>query len=123
MNAAHVEDPELEAVAWNLAPLLDGASEEDGAAAVDRLLDDALQRAEAFSAAHAGRVSELDSDGLAAAMHALEAIQDLAGRAGSFAMLRFSTDTADPARGALLQRVQEKGTAIEMVLLFFDLVW
>ena len=35
--------------------------------------------------------------------------QELAGRAGSYAMLRFATDTADPARGALLQRVQEQG--------------
>ena len=32
-------------------------------------------------------------------------------------------DTADPARGALLQKVQEKGTAIETKLLFFGLEW
>ena len=38
-------------------------------------------------------------------------------------MLRFSVDTADPANGALLQRVQERGTAIETQLLFFDLEW
>ena len=31
------------------------------------------------------------------------------GRAGSYASLWFSTDTADPVRGALLQRVQERG--------------
>ena len=123
MNAAHVEDPELEAVSWNLAPLLDGAAEGEDAAAVDRLLDDALARSEAFSAAHAGRVGELDADGLAAAMRELEAIHDIAGRVGSYAMLRFSTDTADPERGALLQHVQERGTAIETALLFFDLEW
>ena len=34
------------------------------------------------------------------------------GRAGSYAALRFSTDTADPASGALLQQVQERETAI-----------
>ena len=32
-------------------------------------------------------------------------------------------DTADPARGALLQRMQEKATAIETALLFFELEW
>lgn len=123
MNAAHVEDPSLDAVAWNLGPLLDGADDESPAAAVDRLLDEAITRAQAFSARYTGRVSELDAAGLAEAMRDLEAMHDLAGRAGSYAMLRFSTDTADPERGALLQRVQEKGTVIETSLLFFELEW
>ena len=35
----------------------------------------------------------------------------------------FSIDTADPPHGALLQRVEEKGTAIETALLFFHLEW
>ena len=56
-------------------------------------------------------------------MRELAEIHDLVGRAGSYAALRFSTDTADPARGALLQRVQERGTAIETTLLFFELEW
>ena len=53
----------------------------------------------------------------------LVGIYELVGRAGYYAGLRFSTDTADPARGALLQKVQERGTAIETKLLFFDLEW
>ncbi|MBV9811070.1 MAG: M3 family oligoendopeptidase, partial [Solirubrobacterales bacterium] len=44
-------------------------------------------------------------------------------RVGSYASLRFSTDTADPARGALLQLVQERDTEIETLLLFFELEW
>ncbi|MFL5077732.1 MAG: M3 family oligoendopeptidase, partial [Microvirga sp.] len=43
--------------------------------------------------------------------------------AASYAMLNFSIDTADPVRGALLQRMQEKATAIETALLFFELEW
>ena len=35
----------------------------------------------------------------------------------------FTTDTADPARGALLQKVQERGTTLETQLLFFELEW
>src|SRR5207249_4192323 len=34
-----------------------------------------------------------------------------------------ATDTADPERGALLQRVQERATEIETQLLFFELEW
>jgi oligoendopeptidase F len=56
-------------------------------------------------------------------MKELGELQEIAGRAGSFAMLNFSIDTADPARGALLQRMQEKATAIETALLFFELEW
>jgi oligoendopeptidase F len=38
-------------------------------------------------------------------------------------MLQFSTDTSDPARGAMLQLVQERATEIETRLLFFELEW
>ena len=56
-------------------------------------------------------------------MTELAALQELVGRAGSYAMLRFATATADPERGALLQKVQERGTQIETTLLFFELEW
>ena len=42
-------------------PLLDGAGE--GAAGVEALLDEAQERADAFAAAHAGKVAELDGPG------------------------------------------------------------
>ena len=44
-------------------------------------------------------------------MTELAAIYDLVGRAGSYAMLRFSAATDDPATGALLQAAQERGAA------------
>jgi len=106
-------------VAWDLEPLVDG----DGETGADRLLDEAERRATAFALAYAGQVADLDGPGLAAAVGELAAIADAVGRVGSYAMLRFSVDTADPANGALLQRVQERGTAIETQLLFFDLEW
>lgn len=118
-TADHLADPELLQTEWDLAPLVYG---EDGAG-VDRLLEEATRRATAFAATYAGKVAELDADGLATAMHELEAINELAGRAGSYASLRFATDTADPARGALLQRMQERATEIETKLLFFELEW
>ncbi|MGH2877622.1 MAG: M3 family metallopeptidase, partial [Solirubrobacteraceae bacterium] len=118
-TADNLADPELLDAAWDLDPLVDG----DEQGGVTSQLDEALERATAFAATHAGRLAKLDAAGMAAAMHELAAINELVGRAGSFASLRFSTDTADPARGALLQLVQERATAIETKLLFFELEW
>jgi oligoendopeptidase F len=56
-------------------------------------------------------------------MRELAEISDLVGRAASYASLRFTTDTADPQRGALLAMMQERATEIETRLLFFDLEW
>jgi oligoendopeptidase F len=110
---------EAKDVAWDLDPLVDG----DGEAGVDRLLDEAARRAAEFAERHEGRVAELSGEELVEAMRELAAISELAGRAGSFASLRFSTDTSDPKRGALVAKVQERGTAIQTRLLFFELEW
>jgi oligoendopeptidase F len=112
-------DQELQQTAWDLEPLVDG----EGTEGVERRLTDALARAKAFAVRYAGKLDTLDSSGLAEAMDELGAISDLIGRAGYYAALRFSTDTADPANGALLQKVQEQETAIGTTLLFFELEW
>jgi oligoendopeptidase F len=115
--AEYLADPELLATEWDLSALIQSEGE------VDRQLDEAGALASEVAKGYAGRVAELDADGLAEAMHQLERINELVGRAGSYAALRFSTDTADPERGALLQRVQERATEIETKLLFFELEW
>jgi oligoendopeptidase F len=112
-------DPELLESAWDLSPIVDG----EGDAGVERLLDEALERGARFADAYAGKLATLDSGGLREAMLELAAITELVDRAGSYAMLEFTTDTADPARGALLQKVQERGTQLETQLLFFELEW
>jgi oligoendopeptidase F len=118
-TADNLADPELLEAAWDLSELVDG-DEDNGVA---RQLDEALARATAFAGAHAGTISELDAAGLAGAMQELAVINELVGKAGSYASLRFATDTADSARGALLQLVQERATEIETKLLFFELEW
>src|SRR4051812_29863728 len=115
-------DPELESVSWDLSHLLDGGAGDPGAA-VDSMLASAQERANALAEAHAGKVAELDGEGLKAFMTELGELQDLVGRAASYAMLNFSGNTADPARGAMLQRMQEHATQIETALLFFELEW
>ncbi|MGI8506988.1 MAG: M3 family oligoendopeptidase [Solirubrobacteraceae bacterium] len=112
-------DPELLETEWDLGPLVD----DDAEAGVERQLDEATKRAGAFASAHAGKLAGLDSGQLAAAMKELAAIEELVGRAGSYAALRFATDTADSKRGALLALVQERATQIETKLLFFELEW
>ncbi len=115
-TADHLADPELLATEWDLDPLLEEET-------VEQLLGEATRRAEAVAAQYSGRVAELDGAGLRDAMRELERINDLIGRAGSYVSLRFATDTADPARGAQLQLVQERATEVETHLLFFELEW
>jgi oligoendopeptidase F len=117
--ASESSDPDLQATAWDLEPLVEGEGE-DG---VGRRLSEALSRAQAFATRYAGKLSELDAPGLQEAMHELAGIYELIGRAGTYAVLRFSADTAAPANGALLQLAQERSTAIETTLVFFELEW
>jgi oligoendopeptidase F len=106
-------------VRWDLSDLLDGRDDE---AAVLDLLDQADAVAEEL-AAQRGQVASWDAAALAAFMQRQADLSDLVGRAGSWASLQFSTDMNDPARGALMQRVQERATAISTKLLWFDLEW
>ncbi|MEJ7893484.1 MAG: M3 family oligoendopeptidase [Solirubrobacteraceae bacterium] len=110
-------DDAVEEVAWDLTHLVQDA------AGVEALLASGLEQAAEFARTYRGGMESLDGAGLAAAMHALADIEDGVGRAYSYAALSFATDTADPPRGALLQRVQEQATAIQTQLVFWDLEW
>jgi oligoendopeptidase F len=105
-------------VAWDLEPLVDGK----GDAGVDEFLDDAERLVDAITQRR-GQIATLDVEGLVTLMHELGALEELVGRASSYAGLRFAIDTSDPSRGALIQRVQERATVIGNELLFFELEW
>jgi oligoendopeptidase F len=105
-------------VAWDLEPLVD----ERGEAGVDELLDQA-DRVAASVAERRGTVAQLDAAGLASVMRELASIAELVGRSASYASLRFAADTTDPGRGALLQHVEERATAVNTKILFFELEW
>ena len=110
---------DVQEVAWDLDPLVEG----EGEAGANRMLTEADERAAAFAERYAGRVKDLDGPELVAAMDELQAISELVARAGNYAHLRFSVDTIDPANGALVARVNEMATAVETKLLFFELEW
>ena len=105
-------------VAWDLEPLVEGRGE----AGVDELLDEA-DRVAGSVAERRGTIAQLDAAGLASVMRELASIAELVGRAASYASLRFAADTTDPGRGALLQHVEERATAINTKILFFELEW
>jgi oligoendopeptidase F len=111
-------DLEAREVEWHLDDLVDGR----GVEGVDALLDRADVLADELAEAR-GEVASFDAGALDAHMRRLAELHELLGRAGSYASLRFAVDTADAAIGALMQRVQERSTAIGTRLLFFDLEW
>src|ERR1035441_7138465 len=65
---SELSDPELQATAWDLEPLVEG----EGKDGVESRLAEALTRAQAFSRRHAGKLAELDGSGLREAMSELE---------------------------------------------------
>ena len=106
-------------VHWNLVDLYSGMDDPQ----IPQVLKAVQTRAEKFQADYKGRINhpELTAAVLAAALREYEHIQQQADKPGSYAALLFSTDTGDPARGAFLQKMREKGTELALPLLFFDL--
>jgi len=113
-----VMESAVDELAWDLEPLVYGK----GPAGVDELLDQAHEAADRL-AERKGEVASFTAEDLASFMRELADVHDLAGRAVSYAGLHFATNMTDEARGALMQKVQERATAIETKLLFFYLEW
>lgn len=111
---------DVNTVQWDLSDLLDGFGA--GEAAVEAQLARAEALADELAQAR-GQVASFDGPRLEAYMRTTAELEDLLARASSYAGLRFSTDTIDPANGALLAKVEERGTAIATRLLFFGLEW
>ncbi len=112
------QDLSAATVAWDLEPLVGGRGSEG--------VDEHLAAAEAVVARvekARGTIGGLDAAGLAALMQLVAELQEHLGRAANYASLRFTVDTADPERGALMQRVDEAATAIGTRAIFFELEW
>ena len=105
-------------VSWDLESLVDGR----GVDGVDTHLESADAIATQIEASR-GTIATLDAIGLAAVMQLVANLQEHLGRAGSYAGLRFTVDTTDAERGALMQRVEERSMAIATRAIFFELEW
>ena len=108
-----------EDVAWDLSDLFAAA----GDPKLEAELADVARSADAFRERYHGRIAALSAAELAEAVVERERIDSAVTRARTFAHLNFSTNTADPARGALLARIQELVAANETKLLFARLEW
>ena len=108
-----------EEVAWDLSDLYLAPDDPD----LERELDEATTATTAFRERYRGKVAELDAAGLSEAVAERERIDCLIDRPLTYAHLRFATDHADPTRGALVQRIQEKAASLSTELLFFGLEW
>jgi oligoendopeptidase F len=105
-------------VAWDLSHLLDTGGPET----VDALVDRADQITSGL-ARRRGRVSAFEASDLLAFMTEMVELEDVLGRVQAYAGLRFATATTDPEAGALLQKVQERLTAVATALVFFEVEW
>ncbi|MHB1139111.1 MAG: M3 family metallopeptidase, partial [Microthrixaceae bacterium] len=102
-------------VAWDLDTLIEGTD-------IDALLDRSDVLTDQLESLR-GRIAGLDAGELADAMATMAELQEVQGRVGYYAMLRFSENTADPERGALMMKVQERSTTLATRLVFFELEW
>ena len=108
-----------EEVAWDLEPLVDG----QGADGVTALLDRAAELAAGLTADAKGTVGDADAATIAGWLDLQADISEAAHRAAGYAQLRFATDVADPARGALVAQVQERLSELTADLVWFELEW
>lgn len=106
-----------EAERWNLDDLYPDPD------ALERDLERTQDRADDFERRYRGQVSRLDSSELAQAVREYEDLQVGLGRAASYAYLFWCTETQDPPRGALLQKVREASAQLVRRILFFELEW
>ncbi len=108
-----------EEIVWNLGDLY--AASDDPKIETD--LAEVRSQAERFAGRYRGRVAALGVAELAGALAEYEQLGEMAHRLLSFATLQWTTETTNPAYGALLQRLREAASEIEQKTLFFDLEW
>ena len=107
---------------WNLGDLYSSIDAPEIARDLDKLDTDCVAFEGAYKGRIAGEVAKPDSGTwLAAAIKRYEAIDDLAGRLGSFAGLAHAGNTVDPAITKFYGDVSERITAASVHLLFFAL--
>jgi oligoendopeptidase F len=106
-----------EDIAWDLSDLYDGGDDPR----LDADVEEADAAAASFRDRYYGKIDTLSAAELREGIEERERIESILTRAIYYAHLWFSTDTADPERGALVARLTEKGAALDTQLLFFGL--
>jgi len=108
-----------ENVNWDLSDLY--SSSEDPQLAKDK--ENILAEADAFASTYKGRIADLSVSEFREMLQSYEALQDKGGKIGSFAYLQWSTNTANPEFGKLVQESNELGSELNQKLVFLDVEW
>lgn len=109
----------VENVVWDLSVFYADPADP----AIQRDLAEVQAAAERFAERYRGRVASLSAAELAEALQELESIYEKMGRLSAYSSLHWTTNTADPVRGALMQRINEADSQMDQTLLFFTLEW
>jgi oligoendopeptidase F len=107
---------------WDLSDLFDGP----GDPRLDETIDRATAASQAFADKYRGTIDVPggpSTEHLLGALQTLEDLIDQIDRVGGYSHLLFSADTAQSASRDLEQKVRIKGTAIQNLLVFFELEW
>jgi len=105
---------------WNLQDLYPAPD----CAEFARDLEQVEKDAKAFAAEYQGKLADLaeqDGAAVASAISAFERMQDVMGRLGAYAMLRYTGNNADPERAKFFGDTREALTRISTELLFSGL--
>ncbi len=102
---------------WDLSDLYPAPDSSALSADLDRSAADAA----AFEGRYKGKLAGLDGAALAAAIAEYERIEEVLGRAGSYAQLVYAGDQSDPRTGRFYQGMVERLSDISTALLFFTL--
>ena len=108
-----------EDIFWDLSVYYDNPEDPR----IDEDFAEVSKLADAFVVEYRGRVAELEAEEIAEAYHKLEQLYEQFGRISTYAGLNYSVYSTDPKWGALMQSVQERSSAIQQKLVFFDLEW
>ena len=108
-----------EGIRWDLNDLFAAADDPR----IEETLDACRAEAESFALRFKGRLSALGGNELLGALKELEEIQDALGRVAGYAGLLYAADSLKPEYQDLDQKVEQRATEIQNLLLFFDLEW
>jgi oligoendopeptidase F len=102
---------------WDLSHLYQGPESQE----LEADLAESAADAKAFRATYKGTLEGIDGAGLGTAIAAFEKIEEVLGKAMSYAQLLFAADMGDAERGRFQQTIHERITDISSDLLFFTL--
>jgi len=106
-------------VRWDLSALFSGIDDPR----IEQVWTKANADADSFAERYRGQIEapNLTAQTLAQALSEYEALANEVSKPMGFAQLLFTADTGDPKLGAFMQKQMERGTELNVKLMFFDL--